>query len=267
MSIYTLTKALVTSIKEERPLIVNITNLVTMDFVANGLLALGASPVMSGSKEEADELLSMSGGLSINLGTLNHDFVQLAIAYCEAAVRAKVPIILDPVGAGASTYRTKTCLDFLERFPFAIIRGNAGEIMALAGTSLMTKGVDSTAVTENALFSAQYLSSRYPNTLIVVSGKIDLIVFGENKIECSRGSAWMPQITGSGCLLTAVMIAFHAVSARVNATSLESGTAACFFYAICGELAARKAEGPGTFKSHFLDTLSLLPILNEYEKQ
>lgn len=266
MSTYALTKALVTSIREERPLVVNITNQVTMDFVANGLLALGALPVMSASSEEAEALLTMSGGLSINLGTLDNDFVQLAMAYCEAALAAKVPIVLDPVGAGASAYRTKTYLDFLERFPFAIIRGNAGEIMALAGVSLMTKGVDASVESGNALSAAQYLSSRYSNTLIVVSGKTDLIVFGGNTIQCSRGSAWMPQITGSGCLLTAVMIAFNAVSAKVNSTSLEAGAAACFFYGICGEIAARKAEGPGTFKSYFLDALSLLPMLNDYEQ-
>jgi hydroxyethylthiazole kinase len=261
MTNYALTKALVTKIREDRPLVVNITNQVTMDFIANGLLALGASPVMSQAKEEAGALLAIASGLTINLGTLNKEFINLSLAYCDAAVAANVPITLDPVGAGASDLRTKTCLDFLERFPLAIVRGNAGEIMALAGESLLTKGVDTCVSSEKALFSAQALASQYPNTLFVISGETDLLVYGKNTIQCSRGSEWMPRITGSGCLLSSVMTAFGAV----HDNPLEAGLAACSFYTISGEIAARKAEGPGTFKSYFLDALSLLPTLNDYE--
>lgn len=264
LAVYESIKKLLTQIKATSPLIVNVTNLVSMDIVANGLLALGASPVMTMAEEEAEDLLSIASAAVINIGTLDERFVKLVLSYCEVANQKNLPLTLDPVGAGASQYRTRVCLDLLERFQFATVRGNAGEIMALAGQSHQTKGVESAVETDAAAQAAQSLSSKYPNTLIVVSGKIDLALYQGTMLSCDRGSPMLPKITGSGCLLTAVMAAFAAAN-RSLFSPLEAARDALFFYNVCGEKAAKMAVDPGTFKVHFLDALSCIPELGDYE--
>src|SRR5438876_768146 len=137
-------KNIVVKIKEKKPLILNITNDVTMDFIANGLLSLGASPVMSKAQQEIDDLLELANSVVINLGTLDEKFIALCEYVCGVANQLKKPIVLDPVGAGASHYRTNTGLNLIRNYGIAIIRGNASEIMSLSGVSMKTKGVDST---------------------------------------------------------------------------------------------------------------------------
>ncbi|KTD76598.1 hydroxyethylthiazole kinase [Legionella waltersii] len=249
----TITK-LVQAIKEQRPLILNITNLVTMDFIANGLLSLGASPMMANSTTEMDDLVKISNSVVINLGTLHEEFIALCHKAGIAANGFGKPLILDPVGAGASHYRTATCLDLLEQHQFSIIRGNASEIMALCGSLDNTKGVDATISPELAIEQAKQFSLD-KNIVIAISGKTDVIIAGNQMAICDRGSSLMPLITGSGCLLTAVIAAFHAVHTNL----FEATAAAITFYGVCGETAAAKATGPGTFKIHFLDALSQLP--------
>lgn len=254
-------KELVARIKCNRPIILNVTNHVTMDFIANGLLALGASPIMSLADQEIDDLLKISHAVIINIGTLNDEFIALCEKTCVAANRLGKPIILDPVGVGASQYRTMTCLNLLERFNFSMIRGNAGEIMALAGASTYTKGVDSSTDTSDAVKHARQLASHY-NTIIVISGKTDAIISTSQIQLVDYGSPLMPMITGSGCLLSSILGAFVAV----HHNHYEAASAGVTFYGVCGELAAKKAHGPGSFKSCFLDALSCLPETYHYEK-
>lgn len=251
---FTQIKKVVTQIKYEKPLILNITNYVTMDFVANGLLSLGASPIMSKAVQEVEDLLQLAQVIVINLGTLDHDFVMHCENVCCIANQLKKPIVLDPVGAGASRYRTETSLYLIKNYQMAIIRGNASEIMALAGVSAFTKGVDSMEQSECAMESAQLLSMRYQVT-VVVSGAIDLVVHVPHSCQFSYGSPLMPLITGTGCLLSAVIGAFHAVEGN----SLAASKLATVFYGICGEKAAQKVQGPGSFKMRFLDELHLIP--------
>lgn len=249
-------------IKKENPLILNITNDVTIDFVANGLLSLGASPVMSSAKQEIDDLIQLSRAVVINLGTLNQDFNELCHHVCSVANQQRKPIILDPVGAGASNYRTETCNALLSKYCISIIRANAGEVMALAGLQAQTKGVDSQVSSIDSIKFAETLSSQY-GLAVCMSGKIDVIVDQDKKIQFDRGSPLMPMITGTGCLLSAVVGAFHAV----HENRFEAAAAASLFYSVCGEHAAKKSSGPGSFKANFLDILNVIPEENFYERK
>lgn len=251
---------IVSKIKEEKPLILNITNDVTMDFIANGLLSLGASPVMSKAQQEMDDLLQLTNSVVINLGTLDEKFIALCEYVCGIANQLKKPIILDPVGAGASHYRTSTSLNLINNYSIAILRGNASEIMSLAGVSIKTKGVDSAAQSDVAIESAQRLSTHF-NVAVVVSGKIDIIVDVNTIRQLNVGSPLMPQITGTGCLLSAMVGAFHAVEKN----RFEASVLATAFYGICGEKAEKTAQGPASFKIQFLDELNLMPEELAYE--
>jgi hydroxyethylthiazole kinase len=251
---------LLVKIKQQRPLILNITNLVTMDFIANGLLSLGASPIMTQSVSELHDLINIANGVVINIGTLNEEFMALAEQACQIAHQTGIPITFDPVGAGASEYRTRACLNLIRQFKCAIIRGNASEIMALYGSHQSTKGVDASIASTEALDAATYLSEHYETT-VVVSGPVDIIVAQDRIQFFERGSPRMPEITGSGCLLTSVLSAFHAVADD----AFSAVCSGALFYSVCGEIAAQKSYGPGTFKVHFLDALSALPQAVNYE--
>jgi hydroxyethylthiazole kinase len=252
---------MVAAIKQNRPLILNITNQVTMDFIANGLLSLGASPIMSQSFREVDDLLKLVQGVTVNIGTLDDAFVTLCEQVCQRAWQCGKPVVLDPVGAGASQYRTQTCLQLLKQYPFAAIRGNASEILALWDASHHhTKGVDTQCTAFEAIEAAQALSEQY-QTIVIISGPTDVVIANKQSMHFARGSSMMAQVTGSGCLLTAVVSAFQAVSTD----AYQAACAAVLFFSVCGELAARQAKGPGSFKSHFLDVLSDLPKREDYE--
>ncbi|MFA5960184.1 MAG: hydroxyethylthiazole kinase [Tatlockia sp.] len=253
-------EGLIAQIKKDRPVILNLTNTVTMDFIANGLLALGASPIMTQSQAELACLLEIADALVINLGTLNADFIALCEKACLIANQMGKPIVFDPVGAGASKLRTDTALHFLARFQFAAIRANASEIMALSCAKTNAKGVDSTANTDDALSAGSALSQQV-NTLIAMSGKKDVLFQGLKQETIDRGSALMPLVTGSGCLLTAVTAAFL----TVDKDALCAASIAHLFYSVCGELAAAHATGPGTFKVHFIDALATTPKRGDYE--
>lgn len=251
---YELINTRLNHIKTHRPLIINITNWVTMEFVANGLLSLGASPIMTFAPQEVPDLMRYAQGVVINIGTLNDEFINLCHTVCALANQLNIPVTLDPVGAGASDYRTTRALELLDRYQFAIIRGNASEIAALSGAGGSTKGVDSSMTSNDAVENAALISSRY-QTVIVISGAADIVV-SQHKRECfDGGSPLMPMITGSGCLLSAVVSAFASVDAHYH----EAAAAAVVFYGRCGELAAEIAQGPGTFKPCFLNALSTIP--------
>ncbi len=251
--------AMLCEIRKYRPLILNITNAVTMDFIANGLLSLGASPLMSHASCETEELIGMSSAVVINIGTLNDDFLKLAKAACQVANAHHKPIILDPVGAGASHYRTACCLELLTQYNIAVVRGNASEIAALAGTTSCSKGVDSGLLTSDVAHTAQTLARRHDVT-VAMSGAMDVIADVSRIETIERGSALMPLITGSGCLLSAVVAAFHAVCAHPFDAALH----ASLFYALAGERAALETTLPGSFRVHFLDALCQTPTRGEY---
>lgn len=248
--LYSQQLSILKKIKATNPVILNITNFVTMDFIANGLLSLGASPIMSQAIEEIEALVQLSSCVVINIGTLNAPFLELANAACYFANKAQKPIILDPVGAGATTYRTNSARQLLNDHKIQIIRGNASEIAALINDANTTKGVDSTISMHDMQDEASKLAILF-NATICVSGKTDLIVNTHNKALNQHGSPMMTRITGMGCLLTAVIGAFHAVEPDPFLATYN----AALYYSLCGELAAQQASAPADFKRHFIDAL------------
>jgi hydroxyethylthiazole kinase len=233
------------------PLVHNITNYVVMNTTANALLALGASPVMAHAIDEVDELVAVAGALVLNIGTLSPPWIKAMVRAGQAAVRRGCPIVLDPVGVGATALRTATALRLLREAPPTIIRGNASEIRALCGENHGPKGVESRHAAAEALAAAQELS-RAQGCVVSVSGEVDLIVEGDSVIRVANGHPMMPRVTGLGCTATAVTAAFAAVSP----TPLRAAVHGMAIMGVAGELAGEQAAGPGSFQVAFLDALA-----------
>jgi hydroxyethylthiazole kinase len=240
-------------IRAEGPVIHNITNYVAMNTTANALLAIGASPVMAHAEEEVEEMTAIARSLVINIGTLSAPWIAAMFKAGEAARRNARPIILDPVGAGATTFRTATARKLLAKLSPAILRGNASEIRALAYDERSTRGVDSAYEAEDAAQAADAVSTRY-GCVVATSGAVDLISSGGTTIRVLNGHPMMPKVTGMGCTASALTGAF----AAVNQSARDAAVNAMAVMGIAGELAAEHAPGPGTFLVHFLDALYLL---------
>jgi hydroxyethylthiazole kinase len=237
-------------VRATAPLVHSITNFVVMNTTANALLSLGASPVMAHAAEEVADLAAAAGALVINIGTLSPAWVESMRLAMRSAARAGRPIVFDPVGAGATAYRTESCRRLIEETAPSIVRGNASEIRALAGASSATKGVDSADESETALESARSLAARY-GCVAVASGAVDLVVSAGRVARVSNGHSMMPRVTGLGCTATALIGAF----AAVNSSLPDAAAHAMAVMGIAGELAAAESPGPGTFQVKFLDAL------------
>ena len=241
------------AIRKTAPLVHNITNYVVMNNTANALLSLGASPVMAHAENEVEDMVNITQALVINIGTLSDVWIR---AMLKAAARAKknaVPIVLDPVGAGATPYRTETVHRLLSEASPSIIRGNASEIMAITMAEAKTKGVDSLAASDSAIDAARELSAQY-ECVVCISGEIDYIVEADRAVLIRNGHPMMPKVTGLGCTASAICGAFSAV----NASAFEAASHAMSVMGIAGEIAAEQAKGPGTLQLHFLDALYTL---------
>ncbi len=242
--------ASVCAIRERAPLIHNITNYVVMNNTANALLALGASPVMAHAENEVKEMVNIASALVINIGTLSDSWIRSIFKASTQARKRDIPIVLDPVGAGATTYRTQMARELIEAVPPTIIRGNASEIMAIIGEEGKTRGVDSTAASNQALEAAQALQQAC-GSVVCISGETDYIVSGAGIVEIMNGHPAMTRVTGLGCTATALCGAF----ASVNADFMEATAQAMAVMGIAGELGMEKAAGPGTLQVYFLDAL------------
>jgi hydroxyethylthiazole kinase len=258
----------IVTIRKTKPLVLNLTNYVTMDFMANSLLALGAAPLMSVCDAELEELIKISHAVNINIGTLDENFITRAVQAVKLAKTYHKPVIVDPVGCGASSIRTKTARKLMLIGP-SIIRGNASEIMALFDTETKSLGVESLHATDQAKNHAHQLAKNHQLT-IVVSGEKDFITDATTEIILPFGSPLMKLITGMGCALTAIIAAFRAVIPN----DFEAATLATAYFGLCGNLAAIKSgPKPGLFRSMFIDELysadfnAMLEILNAKSKQ
>ncbi|GGM79077.1 hydroxyethylthiazole kinase [Dyadobacter beijingensis] len=238
-------------LRASAPLVHNITNFVVMNFTANALLAVGASPVMAHAAEEVEDMVTIAGALVVNIGTLSPQWVDGMKLAMKKAAESGTPIILDPVGAGATPYRNRVLAELLETAPPTIIRGNGSEILALAGASIQTKGVDSTADSTGSIGAAHALSERF-GSVVSVSGAVDVIVQGNRTGWVSNGVPLMTKVTGMGCSATAIAGAFAAICAD----PFEAAVSAAATMGVCGELAYRNAKLPGSFQIAFLDTLA-----------
>jgi hydroxyethylthiazole kinase len=235
-------------IRQTNPVIHNITNLVVMSITANLLLALGASPIMAHAQEEIAEIVALSQALVINIGSLDKDWVDAIAAAQKNALQIGIPIVFDPVGAGASRYRTETSKKILKR-GVTIVRGNASEIMALHDTNIKTKGVDSTQTSDKALAAAKFLAQHY-NCTVVVSGKTDWIVNTSDHIKLHYGTTLFTKVVGMGCSLNAIIASFL----TVNSATFSAAAHALALFGLIGELAEQQSKGPGSFYTNLLDS-------------
>ncbi|MGE4192337.1 MAG: hydroxyethylthiazole kinase [Pseudodesulfovibrio sp.] len=241
------------AVRDTAPLVVNITNYVVTNNTANALLALGASPAMSHVVEDLPGLVRLSGALVVNLGTLAPDYVEGMRVAMALANEMGLPIVLDPVAAGVNELRTDLAREFLAQYRPAILRGNASEIMAVAGEDGQAKGVDTSMGVDEAGNAARMLSDTY-GCAVLVSGETDLVVGGGREARLAGGSSMMPRVTGLGCTCTALAGAFAAV--RKDFFQAAVSTAAAMN--IAGEMAAERSPGPGSLQMHLLDALYLL---------
>jgi hydroxyethylthiazole kinase len=243
------------AVRERAPLVHNVTNLVVMQQTANALLAIGASPIMAHAEAELDELLQLAGALVLNIGTLDPAWIA-AMERASAAARGRaLPIVLDPVGAGASRLRTETALRLLSRGGVTVLRGNASEILALAGAAGATRGVDSTHPSDAAREAARDLAVRY-GCAVAVSGAVDHCLDATREVRVHNGVALMARITGMGCTASALCGAFCAV----QPDALRAAVDAMAVMGVAGELAFAAARGPGTMAASFLDALHQLDV-------
>ncbi len=239
-------------IRKTAPLVHNITNLVAMNPTANILLALGASPVMAHSRNEVQEMAALADALVLNIGTLSEKWVQAMLLAAGTANQQGIPVILDPVGAGATGYRTRTVKQILNQVKISVIRGNASEVLSLAVAGVQTKGVDSSLSLSDEIVDDASAIARQYGCIVAVSGEKDLISDGRRVLRVANGVPMMTRVTGLGCGLSAVVGAFCAVAGD----DLLAAVAAAFgFYGVCGELALGVSERPGSFAVAFLDTL------------
>lgn len=243
------------AVRNRNPLVHSITNLVVMNLNANVLLSAGASPVMAHAHEEVKDMVQIAQSLVLNIGTLDPYWVQsMTLAMVDAKARG-IPVVLDPVGAGATPYRNQTLETLLAVGHPTVIRGNGSEIMSTANAAIKTRGVDSSTNANAALDAAQALAQRTQGT-VSVSGETDHILDANGRIaRLNNGHIWMTRITGVGCSLTALIGAFCAV----QPDAWRATTAAMALMSIAGERAAEKAQaqgvGVGTMAAFLLDNL------------
>jgi hydroxyethylthiazole kinase len=239
-----------TELRKLGPVVHNITNYVVMNNTANALLAVGASPVMAHAQEEMADMVAIASALVINIGTLSKEWVKSMFLAAEHAAKRGIPIVIDPVGAGATPYRTSTVRELLAAVKPAIIRGNGSEIMATCGERAQTKGVDSGAASNDALAAAKALNES-TGAAICVSGATDYIVSAAGVSKIANGHPMMTRVTGLGCTATALCGAFAAVNRNYGQAAVQ----AMVVMGIAGEMAAEGAEGPGSLQVRFLDAL------------
>jgi hydroxyethylthiazole kinase len=252
---------LLARLRERRPLVHHITNFVVMNDTANATLALGALPVMAHAKEEVAEMVQAASSLVLNPGTLEPDWVEAMIIAGRRANELGVPIVYDPVGAGATSYRTETGRLFLRELRLAVLRGNAGEVGCLAGAGGQVKGVDSVGGLADPVAVARGFASRIGAT-VAITGKRDILSDGGLVAGVDNGHEMMTLVTGTGCMATAAIAAFRAV----ESDGLAAATAALACYGIAGQEAARSARGPGSFRTALIDALyALTPAQVESE--
>jgi hydroxyethylthiazole kinase len=240
-------------IRAQAPLVHNITNFVVMNTTANALLALGAAPVMAHALEEARDMAGLASALVLNIGTLSPPWIEAMLEAGKEANRRGIPIVLDPVGAGATRFRTKTVQDLLGALRITVLRGNASEVRALFYAEQATRGVDSRHTADEALGAARALAEAC-QCVVCASGAADLVVSPDRVIRVSNGHKMMPRVTGLGCTASALIGAFVAV----NPSPLLATVHAMAVMGIAGEIAAQRSPGPGSLQVHFLDTLYLL---------
>lgn len=258
---------LITKVRSKVPLVHNMTNYVTVNDCANTVLAIGASPIMADDIAEAEDITSISSALVINIGTLNQRTISSMIASGKKANDLGIPVILDPVGAGASKLRNDTTKAILEQVKISILRGNLSEVSFLAGLEVSTKGVDSSDAdaNNNAIAIAKAVAKNL-NCVVAITGAVDVISDGEKVVKIKNGLSMLSKVTGTGCM-TSALVGSYAGATKDYFTAAVAGVASM---GIAGEIAYEKAGsiGIGSFHIAIIDALSNLDskIIEEMAK-
>jgi len=238
------------ALRAQKPLIHNITNFVVMNYTANALLAMGASPVMAHAPNEVEEMVGLAGALVLNIGTLTEEWIDSMITAGKAAAKRRLPVVLDPVGSGATALRTRSARRIISDVRPAVIRGNASEVLSLRNASSMTKGVDALHAVDDAARSAAALA-RELRAVVAITGPVDLVTDGRRTARVANGHSLMGRVTGTGCTATAAIGAFLAV----DTDPLSAAATALAYFGLAGEVAAETAAAPGSFMIGMLDAL------------
>jgi hydroxyethylthiazole kinase len=242
------------TIRERKPLVHQITNYVVMNETANATLALGALPVMAHAREEVEEMVRLAGALVINIGTLSSHWVEAMLAAGKAANAVGVPVVLDPVGVGATSYRTETARRILDEVDVAVLRGNAGEIATLVGVDAEVRGVESIAAGSDPGVLARAAATELA-LVASVTGPVDHVSDGVTVLAVANGHELLGAVSGTGCISTAITGCF--VAAKPD-QPLEAAAEALAAFGVAGEDAARGARGPGSFHVNLYDALAAL---------
>ena len=240
-------------LRERKPLVHQITNYVVMNETANATLALGALPVMAHAREEVEEMAALAGALVLNIGTLSPHWVEAMILAGRSANERGVPVVLDPVGAGATRYRTDTARRLLDEVDVTVVRGNAGEVATLVGVDAEVRGVESVAASGDPGELARAAAIEL-GVVASVTGAVDHVSDGEAVIAIANGHDLLASITGTGCMSSAVTGCFLAVAD----SPLDGAVEALVAFGVAGEDAARDAAGPGSFHVGLYDALAAL---------
>ena len=238
------------AIRERKPLVHQITNYVVMNETANATLALGALPVMAHAVEEVEELAAVAGALVLNIGTLSQHWIEAMLLAAKTANRSGVPVVLDPVGAGATTLRTETAKRILDETEIAVVRGNQAEVATLAGREAEIRGVESISAEPGAELAGA--AAQQLGCVVSVTGPVDHVSDGRQTIAVANGHELLATVTGTGCMSTAMTGCFLAVAGD---RPLEAAVEALVAFGVAGEDAAVGAQGPGSFHVALYDAL------------
>jgi len=245
--------ATLATLRERKPLVHSITNYVVMNETANAVLALGALPVMAHAREEVQEMVALAGALVLNIGTLEESWVESMLLAGTAANERGVPVVLDPVGAGATAYRTETAKRILDAVGVAVVRGNPGEVATLVGIEAEVRGVESIGAGGDPAELARE-AARTLGVVASVTGAVDHVSDGERTLAISNGHALLASVTGTGCMSSVVTGCFLAANDDVLGAAAEALVA----FGVAGENAAVSAKGPGSFHVGLYDSLAAL---------
>jgi hydroxyethylthiazole kinase len=241
-------------LRERKPLVHQITNYVVMNETANATLALGALPVMAHAPEEVEEMVGLASALVLNIGTLSGHWIEAMLLAGRAASARGIPVVLDPVGAGATAYRTETARRILDEVRVTVLRGNQGEIATLAGVDAEVRGVESMATGLEPGALAQGAAQQL-GAVASVTGPIDHVSDGERTLDIANGHPLLASVTGTGCISSALTGCFLAAKPD---EPLEAAVEALAALGVAAEDAADGAAGPGTFHARLYDALAAL---------
>lgn len=260
------------SVKGKNPLVHHITNYVTVNDCANVVLAIGGSPVMADDAAEVEDMVSIASALVLNIGTLNSRTIESMLKAGKKANELNIPVILDPVGAGATPFRTETALKIIDSVKLAVIRGNMSEIKVIGGADVKTKGVDAAKETlsreeilKNGKATAEAISKKL-DTVIAITGKTDIVSYNDKTYFIENGHKMLSKVTGTGCMCTSLIGAYLGANSDYHLAAVSGITS----MGIAGELAyniiSKRHGGTGNFKVELLDAIYNLSSINIIER-